>query len=131
MSSRQTAFTMDLLLESGIFGLLILLVSPALLLGGVLTLALTRSRKFLAIFAALAFLPLLLGLCGTWLGYRQIDAAVAAGQIRVPGHPQGIFVHARREARSAAWLGGMATAGLLVAAGMGILVVKEGEPGCS
>ena len=121
---------MDLLLKSGIFGLLILLVSPALLLGGVLALALTQSRKFLAIFAALAFLPLLLGLCGTWLGYRQIDAVVdaarEAGHTIYPDHPQGLVAQGRREARSSSWLGGMATAGLLVAAGMGILVVKEG-----
>lgn len=124
---------MDILLRSGIFGLLIVLCFVVLMVTAAILIPLTRSRRFVGVLTLLAFLPILLGLCGTWLGYRQVDAAVEEGHVRFSDHPQGVLAQGRREARYSSYLGTAATTMLLLVAGIGAVVIRppgkpNGEP---
>ncbi|MDT8392075.1 MAG: hypothetical protein RRC34_16355 [Lentisphaeria bacterium] len=118
---------MDMLLKSGIFGLLVVLSFPVIFVVGLILVAIIRSKRAATVFALLAFLPLLLGLCGTALGYRQISAAVAAGQIspEAANHPQGIVAVGRHEARYSTYLGLAASAILLAFAGCGVAITRS------
>ncbi|MCH7225990.1 hypothetical protein [Haloferula sp. A504] len=119
---------MDIFLRSGICGLLIILCFVILVVTAAILIPLTRSRRVVGVLALLAFLPILLGLCGTWLGYRQvdavIDAAVEAGQTQFLDHPQGVVACGRQEARYSSYLGAGATAALLVIAGIASVVTR-------
>ena len=119
----------DVLLHSGIFGLLALLSFIGLFVSGVVVLSIKPSRHLLRRFVVLSCIPLVLGLCGTVLGYRQIAGAVEAGLVRFPGHPDGQYVHARREARYPSYLGLVATMALLAGAGAGSAFIGRESSG--
>ncbi len=116
---------MDLFLNSGIFGLAIVMAFLLLLVAGIVIVATTRSRATATTFALLAFLPLLIGLFGTSIGYRKVDAAAQMLPPEIAEHPQSVVAAGRREARIPVYLGAGASAALLVVAGCGIALTRK------
>lgn len=116
---------MDFFLNSGIFGLLIILFFFVILVTGIVVVAITRSRPAAITFALLAFFPLLLGLCGTYLGDLKVDEYTETVTPEILENEQSVVAGGRREARITTYLGSGATAALLMAAGCGIALTKK------
>jgi len=120
---------MDLFLKSGIFGLLIVAFFVLLLMTGIVVVAITRSRRATITFALLAFAPLFLGLCGTYLGNRQVDRIAGEHGLPMPAegphYSQSAVAAGRREAWSPTYLGSGATAALLVVFGFAFALTKK------
>jgi hypothetical protein len=115
---------MDLLLKSGIFGILIILIFSLLLVTGVVVVAITRSRRALITFALLALSPLILGVLGTCIG----NMLVSKDTQRFPANPEAaraMETKARREAWMPTYLGSGATVALLMVGGCGIAFTKK------
>lgn len=108
-------------MKTGPMGLLIL---PVTMLLVVLTFGVAignRKRVMVAVLIALAFIPLLMGLVGTALGFARIDSVVNAypGEASAEDIAQG-----ESHAMQVTWLGGGATLVLLLFA-LGLLAVGE------
>ena len=117
---------MNFFLNSGIFGLLIVVVFIVLMVTWVVILVTARSRRAMVLFGLLAFLPLLLGLVGTCLGRMHVNAYAREWGSTIVEHEQSVVAVGRRETWAPTWLGSGATVILLLAAGCG-MVLTEGE----
>ena len=115
---------MDFLLKSGPFGWLIIVSFSLLLVTGIFVVSITRSRRAIFTFALLAFLPLVLGLLGTFIGNIQVSIETQ----RSPSDPEyarSMRAEARRESWNPTYLGLGASAALLLAVGCGIALTKK------
>ncbi len=59
-------------MSCGISGILILLVTAMLLVGGILIVSLSKSKKAIAIFALVSLIPLALGLGATAITFSRV-----------------------------------------------------------
>lgn len=109
---------------SGIVGCFILWLTPVLLLVDVLIAVLCKSRKPLAIFAVVAFIPLLLGLLGTAAGYSRVRSVSETVELSNAATIQ----HGRTQARYTTYLGTGSTGLLLLVAVMGMALKKKSNP---
>lgn len=114
---------MNILLHSGIAGLLVVLCFVSVVIAGAVGLPLTRSKRLLGWLTMLSLLPVVIGLCGTMAGYHQIAGAIEGGLLPATDGAQSIVEHGRQEARYATYLGAGATLILLLGAGLGSLLV--------
>ena len=105
----------------GIVGFIILLLTPVLLLLGILIAVLCKSRKPLAIFAVVAFIPLLLGLLGTAAGYSQVHSV--SGRLEPPD--AALIQHGRAQARYTSYLGAGCTILLWLICALGAATKRE------
>jgi hypothetical protein len=105
----------------GIVGIVILLLTPVLLLVDVLIAVLCKSRKPLAIFAVVAFIPLLLGLLGTAAGYSQVRRVSQT----LESPDIALIQHGRAQARYTTYLGAGSTGLLLLIVVMGMAQKKK------
>ena len=118
---------MDFILRSGLFGWLAILSFLLLSVAGIVSVAITRSRRVVFAFGLLAFLPIVLGLLGTLRGNVIISIETQGS----PGDPQRMMMaEARREAWSPAYLGSGASAALLLAVGCGIILTNKSSKPC-
>ncbi|MBI5397428.1 MAG: hypothetical protein HZA91_19190 [Verrucomicrobia bacterium] len=72
---------LDRFLESGLVGILIVLVTPSLLVWGVLLVVKRRSRERLLVFLNLSFLPMFFCLVDLFLNVRRISWACKYGDV--------------------------------------------------
>lgn len=79
------------------------------------------------VFSLLAFLPAMLGLCGTLVGASQVEAHAQRAGWMDPEQERSIVAAGKQEAKVPTFLGVGATAGLLLAAGCGALFTKAAK----
>jgi hypothetical protein len=106
--------------QGGIIGLLTLAVAVVLLIVGIGLLAGRRSRVVAAVYLLLATAPLLLGLTGTWLGYRSVERVVTGAPVEIG--PEAVE-DGRRVARITTWIG---LVGSLPCLGIGLVALALG-----
>ena len=105
---------MTAFLQTGIIGILILIVSTALLVTSVVFL-IVGNRKAILITTLLGVLPLLLGVAGTALGYAATNQT--AGMLQEL--PVEVIEEGLRAARLTSWLGAGCTLALWLVALIG------------
>jgi hypothetical protein len=105
--------------QTGIFGILILIVTFALLVAIVVVLV-AGNRKALLTLVFLGLLPLLLGVAGTALGYEKTNQATEL----VNDFSLEMVQEGHRMARLTTWMGAGCTLGLWVVALLGSLISK-------
>jgi uncharacterized membrane protein YdfJ with MMPL/SSD domain len=111
---------MEVLIKSGPIGFLIIVIFSLLLVSGIVVVSIRPSRRVLFTFALLAFLPLLLGLLGTFIGNTQVPMSY-----NDPETARAMEAKSRRDARMPTYLGSGASAALLMAAGCGMALTKK------
>lgn len=116
---------MKLLLNSGVFGLLIIVGFFAILVTGAIVVGILRSRRSAAVFGLLALIPLVLGLCGTYLGNLNVDRALQSMPPEPAPDLESMEAAGRRAAMSTTYLGSGASAVLLLAAGCGLVLTNR------
>ena len=107
----------------GIAGFLCLFSTVCLLVASVVVACAAKSRKGLALLAALALIPLLLGAAGTAAGYSQIDRWAESAQPQ----DQPMIQRGQEEARCPAYLGLGCTLSLLLVIGIAAALKKREE----
>lgn len=120
---------MDFVLQAGFSGIAIIAVTLFLTLFGILFIAVTRSKRVTILFAVVSFLPLLIGLSGTYMGERMIDEQMrietAVSSPDEQPHPEDVEVIGRQEAKSPTYLGLAATTLLLAISGCGMVFARK------
>jgi hypothetical protein len=115
---------MSILQSSGIFGLIILLLTPMLMVAGIIVVAVTKSRRAAYSLCVAALFPLMLGILGTFLGYMAVnETAKVSTEQAVESHIES----GRSEARAPGYVGLAASAILLMAGGIGVAVTKKAK----
>ena len=110
--------------QSTVFSWTIGVLSLLLLLGGIPLFFLVRGRRAVLLFLVLSVLPVVVGLCGTVIGFRSAFAAVAdAGGAAKASD----VIHAQQLATSNTLMGCLCT-GLLWVIGLVVLAFKRPEP---
>ena len=119
---------MNILLQSGIFGNLVLAAFGLLFIPGLIVVIVTRSRKVAVIFMVLSCMPIILGLVGTGIGYYKVNQIGSMhGPTMSDESRNEMQSKGRSEARSAALLGALATVMLLVTFGSGYALTGKGD----
>lgn len=120
---------MDFILQSGICGLVIALVTLLLALLALLFIGVTKSRRVAALFAVASFVPFLIGLSGTYLAEQRIEEELrienALAKPRAHDHPDDEEVVGRQQAKVCSYLGLGSTALLLALCGLGVVVGRR------
>ena len=119
---------MDLFLKSGVFGLFIVFAFFVIFLTEAIVIGVTRSRRNVSVFVFLAFIPLLLGFCGTYLGNVKVDQTLEGMAKEGIQHEQAVVDAGRRDARASTYLGLLGSSVLLVAAGTGYMLTSTNQP---
>jgi hypothetical protein len=115
---------MSILQSSGIFGLIILLLTPMLMVAGIIVVAVTKSRRAAYSLCVAALFPLMLGILGTFLGYMAVnETAKVSKEQAVQSHIES----GRSEARAPGYVGLAASAIVLMAGGIGVAVTKKAK----
>jgi hypothetical protein len=105
-------------------GWAIIVLAGLLAAAGVPMFILVRGRKAVMAFLLFSILPLMLGLCGTVIGFRAAFAAMADAGIPASSRE---LAEAHRHALSTTYMGIIAS-GLLWAIGLLALALKRPEP---
>ena len=117
---------LDWFVSTGPFGVLVVVVALGVIVFGAATGFGRKSKATVLLFLVLAFLPLILGLVGTMVGFATVDSVVNAS----PGSasPQEL-AHGRSQALQVTLLGGGATLlVLLFALGSLALADRDEQP---
>lgn len=119
----------DFFLNSGIFGIAIIVGSLVHCFVGALFVLVTRSRRVAILFTAAAFLPLLVGLSGSYIGIRAAEESYRQKQLLMKPETklqmEDLLQVSKQEAMIPAYLGGAASVILLCLGVCGIAMTKR------
>lgn len=122
------AYLLDSFHRSGIFGPAIAAAFVGLLVVGLIVIVRAGRRKPVGIFLVLAFLPLLIGLAGTIVGYGAVQMEIRkARSMGITALPHDI-AHGRAQSRRPLYMGAAASAPLVLIGLIGY-AVKSPRPG--
>jgi len=110
--------------QSAVFSWTIGVLSLLLLLGGIPLFILVRGRRAALLFLVLSVLPVVVGLCGTVIGFRRVFAAVT----EAGGTADAADLAAAQQLATGATLMGCLCTGLLWVIGLVVLAFKRPEP---